>query len=646
MKKLTICLLLVSLFVATIFGVAACDDKGELWIDKLDITAVIDKDGNAHIVEDWSVGINAEEPYRNFYRTISVIDNSNGDSVMSQICDLKVYDVDNGVNLNYASVSNPYNYKGELGVYYLYQANSSENEIGVFVEGETDGVRNFTVSYTLTDLAAKYNDTGVIYWRILDSSETFIGECDIKIYFDSDVPVNNGAMWLHSVSKDAKWVKNANGYEVNIPKVKNDSLEIRCLFDKDFLGSNIIKSYDSDAIQKIETEENQWIAEYEEELKREKLFAVINITILVVCVALAIAIVIYFKVFYYKTKKDLYPEYIRDIPAGYTPAEMGHLFYYYDGGFANSKKARNNMLSATILDLCRKHFIEIDPIDEEKYAINVKNISEAQLMTLKAFERPIFELLRDVQAHYNRAFTMEEFEDFSKDNVSRVDTAIRNFRDESRQKFFNAKWVGKQQKWTSVLAPILTLTFAGSMYLFTIGSSFALALVGIMVLSISTILAMPKYRKLNKEGEKEYATLEGLERYMLHFSNLKEYEIPQLILWEEYMVYATMMGIAEEVLEELKVAYPELTNPSYYTGYVGHNYFYTYLWLSRGGRCNISTNISKSFDSISNTITSLSNPVKISGSSSSGKFGGFSSSGGGFRGGGGGFGGGSFGGRH
>ena len=217
--------------------------------------------------------------------------------------------------------------------------------------------------------------------------------------------------------------------------------------------------------------------------------------------------------------------------------------------------------------------------------------------------------------------------------------------DESKQKFNNSNWVGKQQAWNGILAPILMISFIAAMYLFVNGSSFALALTGIMVFSLVTMFTMPKYRKLNKDGEKEYATLEGLERFMLHFSNLKEYEIPQLILWEEYMVYATMMGIAEEVLEELKVAYPELLNPSYYSGYVGHNYFYTYIWLSRGGSFNVGANIGKSFDSISSSITSLSNPVKVN-SSNSGKFGGFSSSGGGFRGGGGGFGGGSFGGRH
>ena len=633
------------LVVTTIFSLPACNDKGEVWIENLDITATIDKNGDAHIVEKWSVGINASEPYRNFYRTISTSDTSSGSSVHSEIFNLMVYDNDNNVQLDYAYITNLYNYNGDLGVYYLYENNKSESEIGVFVEGETDAERHFTFTYTITDFASRYNDTSVIYWRILDESDTYVGSCNVKLYFETENIPDTGAMWLHSTSENAQWVKNSSYYEVIVPEVGNDSLEIRCLFDKSLLVNNVEKRYDYDAIQSIQEEENQWILEYEEELKREKLFAIINIVAFIVGVIAAIAIAIYFKVFYYKTKKDLYPEYVRDIPSHYTPAEMGHLFYYYEGGFANSKKARNNMLSATILDLCRKHFIEINHIEDEKYAINVENVSDAQFATLKPFERAIYELLKDVQTSYSRAFTMEEFESYSKNNVSRVDTAIRNFRDESKQKFDKSNWVGKQQAWNGILAPILMISFIAAMYLFVNGSSFALALTGIMVFSLVAIITMPKYRKLNQDGEKEYANLEGLERYMLHFSNLKEYEIPQLILWEEYMVYATMMGIAEEVLEELKVAYPELSNPSYYSGYVGHNYFYTYLWLSRGYSVNIGSNIGKSFESISSSITSLSNPVKINSSNSS-KFGGFSSSGGGFRGGGGGFGGGSFGGRH
>ncbi len=39
---------------------------------------------------------------------------------------------------------------------------------------------------------------------------------------------------------------------------------------------------------------------------------------------------------------------------------------------------------------------------------------------------------------------------------------------------------------------------------------------------------------------------------MEEFSLLKEKEIPHLVLWEKFLVYATAFGIADKVIKQLK----------------------------------------------------------------------------------------------
>ena len=56
---------------------------------------------------------------------------------------------------------------------------------------------------------------------------------------------------------------------------------------------------------------------------------------------------------------------------------------------------------------------------------------------------------------------------------------------------------------------------------------------------------------------------------MEDFSLLKEKEIPALVLWEKYLVFATAFGISEKVLKQLKVVYPQIEdiNSPIYTSF-------------------------------------------------------------------------------
>ncbi len=73
-----------------------------------------------------------------------------------------------------------------------------------------------------------------------------------------------------------------------------------------------------------------------------------------------------------------------------------------------------------------------------------------------------------------------------------------------------------------------------------------------------------KIAVLTDAGRNEKAEWEGLVRYMQDYSKFKEKTVPDLILWEKYLVYATALGIADKVVEQMKAAYPEVFVKEYW----------------------------------------------------------------------------------
>ena len=67
----------------------------------------------------------------------------------------------------------------------------------------------------------------------------------------------------------------------------------------------------------------------------------------------------------------------------------------------------------------------------------------------------------------------------------------------------------------------------------------------------------------------------NLKKYMEDFSLLDEKEVPDLTLWEQYLVYATTFGISEKVLKQLKMKFPELQDDNYFRNTYSSLYYCT-----------------------------------------------------------------------
>ena len=116
----------------------------------------------------------------------------------------------------------------------------------------------------------------------------------------------------------------------------------------------------------------------------------------------------------------------------------------------------------------------------------------------------------------------------------------------------------------------------------------------------------------------EAVKLYGLKRFLDEFSRMDTKEVLEVKLWDEYLMYAYIFGIADKVAKQLKNLYPEVIQE--------YNYDYDTLIL---------------ISNISNSGVSAASSARSAAESYSSGGGGFSSGGGG----GGSFGGGSVGSR-
>lgn len=65
----------------------------------------------------------------------------------------------------------------------------------------------------------------------------------------------------------------------------------------------------------------------------------------------------------------------------------------------------------------------------------------------------------------------------------------------------------------------------------------------------------------------EAEQMKGLKNYLKEFTLIKEKEPIEVALWDEYLMYAQIFGMADEVAKQFKKLYPEITEQMTYLGY-------------------------------------------------------------------------------
>lgn len=631
------------LIVAILFWLFLLSNKSfagtQKW-NSLDYDVTINSDGSINVVETMEVYISQTNTlFKDFKLDYTKY---------SGITDVSVMQISpNEVNLNEIYT---YQYHVDPGCFYALDIGNGNFEIAWHVGlDNSQATRKYQIKYKILNPVTIYKDCTEFYWMFIDKSNSVdIKNITGRIYLPKSVSdMEKLRVWGHG-PLNANISKNNNDTVVfNCRDFKaNSMLEVRVVTEENIYESctNISNMTKLDSIL---TEEIKWADKANSQRNRAKLIWGVIYGVIIVLAGIMIKKIIKYKKAGYeltlKYSRDL-PDikYFRDIPdeKNATPARASYLYNFMQKNSYMSAVIPQ-IFSATMLNFALKGIIEFEPIDSKNFNIIIKN---RQPQELTEDEQDFLDILKMASKDQD-SLTTKELLKYTKvhyENIhnilSKIPKKAEKYHnvcgniDEERKKI-NSYWNTRAMGYSIVcfififfLFPFI-FQFAGFM-------NFAIVKLGGLLGILYLVLPMMCFRNAKKvsalsdKGEETKLQWKGLKNYMMDFSLLKDKEVPDLVLWEKYLVYATAFGISKEVIKQLKIVYPEMSNPDYYSN---RNYRYMYYMSdSRFGNNFIHT-----FNhAMTSAIVSSQNAYSqahSSSSSGSGGGGGFSGGGGGRR---------------
>lgn len=559
----------------------------------------------------------------------------------SALTDVKVYDVKftttdfsiiNNKNREFVLVNSAE--KGDYGVY-----TKTTNSEGIEILSYQPSVykRASLVTYTLKDLVVVHND-------IAELAHDFIGtdyQEDISnLIIRINLPSSSKELRIfsHGPLNGKNRIIDDKSVEITYETLdKGNAVDGRVVFDKSIVP-NATKKSNVDGLGKIlEVEKER--ANYANKLreaarKREKMLQTLAIIMEILLGIWLIGLIVIVYKFYNKNDKEYRSEfngkYFRDFPEEYTPSTVSYLM---------NKSINNLSFNAGILDLIRKKAITIEEVTIDKKGL-FKNKQQKDyklsrnmnfnLDTLSTSEKKLFNLLIGTVGNGDYVI-LGDMKEFSKDynNAKRLISGYDSWRyacesEAETEEFYENT---KKEKTNCILYSLIfiPITFLALLCGSNMGRVLLIDLFGILA-----IIYFSSATKRTKKGNEQYHKWKGLKNFLADFGRLDEKDLPEIKLWERYLVYATMFGLAVKVQNAMKM---NLERMNY-----SDNIDFTYLYFDNYYFSNSMTNaVNSSFSSARGTIST--HELASSSDSSSGGYGGGSSFGGG------GFGGGSGGGR-
>lgn len=550
-----------------------------------------------------------------------------------------IYDVDQGINqgvrVGYSFLGHVDEYGEPIGCPTNIKTAQCES-IFIQVLNGMDEQMTFEYEYTIRGAVTKYNDIAVLNWRIL---EYFPNRID-KAYITINLPTNSHSkndfhIFGHGLYSGTTDIKSNQQVVLDINKIrKGDFIEFRLLMPLDVMPN-------VRPINQVKLNQYQLILDEEAELARKaNLLRTTYWILLLAGVAImlgAIGLIIYI---YKKYDKEFIPsfdgKYYRELPADYSPAEMSYLYYF--------KKTHDEDITATILDLIRRKYLVLEnaekDINAKKPDFVLKLNKDKDLQDLKAHENHLITWFI-YQIGDGEKVSLKQIENYPKDDYKKA----KEFNDQAKKfvekvsiegnkhDFFDKTIEKARPKlYGFILIPIIYIFFAFFAGVVTELNPLLFIIIGIIIIIVYS-LYVASVKRRSKNGNNDYAKWKAFRTFLLEFSQIKDYPIPGIVVWEHYLVYATSLKIADKVMEQLKVKLPineyEATQATYLGfGYYYPNFYYGYAF----GRINssLSTARRNSFQTIStHTASKFSSGIGRGGGFSGGSS--FGGGGGGFR---------------
>lgn len=571
-------ILLIVTFIFAIMLIASNINASSYSIDDYRIDAKIMENGNMHVEEYLKYHFN--ESMNGVFRDILYKYTFNGQSddlkatsaryQAGEISNLKVYTSDQSFNAleestlgEETSVSN-----GMDGIYTITENldDGYRKNIKVYSPVSSGKNKYIKYEYDIEDVAVKYNDAGEIYWNFLGADwECKIDNLEINVTFENQTTSpENIKVYPHSYTKNITSKVDNNNIYINATDISsNMAVDVRIVFPDEvltFAKKTINEDYDYTSLKEIEDTMTQG---------RNRYFLSKNLSVIIFIagiVGLIVIIVEANKIVSKGKKKGKKLEIYTDILDKYSLGEYSCILNMY-GGYSNS-----NLLLATVLDLSDRKYIIMEPekklkkskFDKIEYNYNLKLNNDMDYSTLNEYELNIINYLFNgkignitniTNFKYTNFELNERLKELSKNSVRIMEYNKYCMAEnaEVTKRIYNSVPKGLI-KFVVTFVIIFIALFIINLFVISpviSDSSLVLAMFSIFI-GIFVAVFTSSAKSLKEEYLDDYNKLMGLKKYLKEYSTLKDRYPIELVLWNRYLVFAALFGIADKVGKEFK----------------------------------------------------------------------------------------------
>lgn len=541
-KKHFISLTLLFLFVISVFSTAAF--ARDYSIPSIDMDLFPQNDGSLHVKE--VIHYSFTGTYNGIYRDIPISGNQ-------QVENIKV-----SAQGAYTKFNTSYSGGMERIKVFLYSNPQKTTSI-------TDKDVTVTIEYDFLHGIKFYNDIAELQYELVGTQwDKDIGAVNANIHLKS----NNGVQyWLNPpyLAENSSW----NGNTLNVvgkTVPSGDYFELRMVIPKNQFAANptngiIINQNGLSQIEKIQNDYQNGIN------FKSTLYSLLAVLFLLACL---VPLIIYFR--YGREPKINYrAEYERDVPTDDLPAVVNAI----SGKGLGKKVGEPDMdgFRATIMDLIDRKYLLIQDIPQtlekdKDRSVSLKVNPDKNLDELTNFEYDAINILKNFEE--DGVINLDGLKNGLKDR----DTA-QSFREsygiwesDLKSEFLNDGimdqiFLKKGDTYLKIFG-VIGLVAAALTFFFTIVNPLpaaSYALFASIILGIVSIISLVMPQKVagqwTTHGEEFDAKWHNFKRYIQDFSLIKEYPPESVKVWNKYLVYATALGVADEVRKSMEMYLPD-----------------------------------------------------------------------------------------
>ena len=498
-------------------------------INNVDMQIYIDNNGNANVTETWDTYSNDDtEVYHSYY------DIGNSKIILNSVTmDGKEFEIINDWDINSSFSEKSY----KAGLYY-----PENNSVDICAGITRYGNHTYVFNYTITGFVLGASDSDIVYWTLFPKNNASPNNVDIKIFSDNKYE-DTLDVWGYG-----KYGAPAYVYDGVIEMssagtlYSSEYMAILVKFPKNTFNTKKTTVNDFDYYYYMAEEGAVTYTDtYEEDMTE---FSVLVILFCVIAPLFLVFISPKTKYKYGETGKKISKNvpFYRDIPCNKDIFRAYYLLNVYEN---KKSKSDSNFLGAVILKWIKNGNVTIETIDKEGIFKNKKvtNINFVNNDNMIPLEERLYKYMK--KASLDGKLETKEFERWCFENSKLI---FKWFDDviDYEEKLFKSEGKINIKKYKKYKFVRYTEYYYDE--------------------------------SLKHEAEK----LKGLEKFLKEFTIIKERAPIEVALWNEYLIFAQIFGIAKEVAKQFENLYPEIMPQINEMGYNYDTIFFISSISSRG----------------------------------------------------------------